>query len=110
VVEKNFTIIPKSTQITRAKAGKKQITVKWKKHSVENTGYQIQYSTRSNLKKGTTRTSTVRNKKTGSVIIKKLKSGRKYYVRVRTYKQVRIGGKSKKIYSEWSKVRKVQVK
>lgn len=107
---KNFTIIPKSTQITRAKAGKKQITVKWKKHSVENTGYQIQYSTRSNLKKGTTGTRTVRNKKTGSVIIKKLKSGRKYYVRVRTYKQVRIGGKSKKIYSEWSKVRKVQVK
>ena len=38
--------------------------------------------------------------------IKKLTKGKKYFVRVRTYKTVN----GKKIYSDWSKVKSVKVK
>ena len=85
-------------------AKKKKMTVKWKKQTKLTTGYQIQYSTSKNFKGAKTQTIT-KNKKT-SCIIKKLKSKKKYYVRVRTYKKV----KGKKYYSKWSKVKSVKTK
>ena len=42
--------------------------------------------------------------------VSKLKSKKKYYIRVRTYKTVKVNGKSKKIYSGWSKVKAVTTK
>ena len=36
--------------------------------------------------------------------MKKLKKGKKYYVRIRAYKTVKIGGKSTKLTGAWSKV------
>ncbi len=35
---------------------------------------------------------------------------KKYYVRVRTYKTVKINGKATKIYSSWSKTKYVTTK
>lgn len=35
---------------------------------------------------------------------------RKYYVRVRTYKTVKFGGKNVKLYSGWSKAKTVRTK
>lgn len=40
----------------------------------------------------------------------KLKAKKKYYVRVRTYKTVKFGGKSVKLYSGWSKAKSVTTK
>ena len=40
----------------------------------------------------------------------KLKAGKKYYVRIRTYKTVKVGGKNKKINSDWSKGKMVKTK
>ena len=34
--------------------------------------------------------------------ISKLKGKKKYYVRIRTYKNVKVNGKSRKLYSDWS--------
>ncbi len=34
--------------------------------------------------------------------IKNLQAGKKYYVRIRTYKTVKVGGKNTRIYSAWS--------
>ena len=48
--------------------------------------------------------------KTTSATVKKLKKGKKYYVRIRTYKTVKINGKSVKLYSSWSKVKSIKVK
>ena len=42
--------------------------------------------------------------------VSKLKAKKKYYVRVRTYKTVKIDGKNIKVYSSWSDVKTVTTK
>lgn len=79
-----FKIKPKGTSITKINAGKKQFTVNWSKQSTQTTGYQIEYSTRSDMK-NSKKVFVSGNKKT-SYKISGLKSGKKYYVRIRTYK------------------------
>ena len=107
-VRKTFTIKPKSTSISKLTAGRKKFTVKWKKQAAQTTGYQIQYSTSSKFKNA--KTVTVSKNKTTGKTVSKLKAKKKYYVRVRTYKTVKTGGKSTKIYSSWSKAKTVKVK
>lgn len=107
-VEKTFTIKPKATSISKLKAGRKKMTVKWKKQTTQTTGYQIQYSTSSKFKD--TKTVTITKNKTTSKTISNLKAKKKYYARIRTYKTVKQNGKSTKIYSSWSKAQSVKVK
>lgn len=107
-VKKTFSINPKGTRLSKLSPGKKSLTVKWKKQKTQTTGYEIQYSLKKNFKSGTKK-KTVSNKKT-SVKLSKLKSKKKYYVRIRTYKTVKIGKKSVKMYSSWSKVKSVKIK
>ena len=47
---------------------------------------------------------------TTKTTVKKLKAKKKYYVRVRTYKTVKINGKSIRIYSGWSIAKTVTTK
>lgn len=107
-VRKTFTIKPKSTSISKLTAGRKKFTVKWKKQATQTTGYQIQYST--SLKFKNAKTVTVSKNKTTGKTVSKLEAKKKYYVRIRTYKMVKAGGKSTKIYSSWSKAKTVKVK
>ena len=92
-----FTIKPKATSISSLKAGSKKFTVKWKKQATQTTGYQVQYSASSKFSKA--KTVTVGKNTTVSKKISKLSGKKKYYVRVRTYKTVKINGKSIRIYS-----------
>ena len=107
--------IPASTNTTTAniskpakmkapvvKAGKKKLTVSWKKDSKVD-GYQIQYSTNNKFKKAKSLNC---SKKTTKNTIKKLKSGKKYYIRIRAYKKI----SGKKYYGNWSKAKTVKVK
>ena len=94
----------KKVKVASAKAGKKSVKVTWKKVKGIK-GYQIQYSTNKKFKKGN-KTITVKSTKSTSATIKKLKSKKKYYVRMRTYKIVN----GKKVYSAWSKAKSVKVK
>lgn len=87
-----------NTKITSLKGQDATITIKWKKKS-NITGYQIQYSTNSKFKKGN-KSIKIKNAKTISKKITKLKAAKKYYVRIRTYK-----GKK---YSKWSKVKSIK--
>ena len=87
-----------STSISSIKVKNEAITIKWKKKS-GITGYQIQYSTNSKFKKGN-KSIKIKNSKTISKKITKLKAAKKYYVRIRTYK-----GKK---YSKWSKVKSIK--
>ena len=87
-----------ATLITSLSAKDNGFTVKWKKKT-KITGYQIQYSTNSKFKKGN-KSIKIKNAKTISKKITKLKVAKKYYVRIRTYK-----GKK---YSKWSKVKSIK--
>ena len=103
-----FTIKPKATSISSLKAGSKKFTVKWKKQATQTTGYQVQYSASSKFSKA--KTVTVGKNTTVSKKISKLSGKKKYYVRVCTYKTVKINGKSIRIYSGWSKAKTVTTK
>lgn len=106
-VIKKFEIQPKSTKITGIVVKSNQMTVKWKKQNVQTTGYEIQYSTSNKFTKKATKTVIVKSKNTTSKKIGKLKLGKTYYVKVRTYKIVKQAGKTVKVYSSWSKVKEV---
>lgn len=103
-----FDILPKSTNISKVTATKKGFTVKWKKQKKQVSGYEIQYCANENFKGA--KTATIKKAKTASAKIKKLKAKKKYYVRIRTYKTVRVIGKSKKFYSGWSQAKVVKIK
>ena len=104
---KTFKIIPKKTSLLSVKATKKGFTVKWKKQAVQTTGYQIQYARNKKFTKNV-KYRTIAGKKNVKKTIQKLKSKKTYYMRVRTYKQVRYKGKKIKICSGWSKVKKIK--
>lgn len=64
------------------------------------------YSTSKKFAKSKTKTATVKGAAKTSKVIKSLKKGKTYYVKVRTYKNV--GGK--KYYSAYSKVKSLKTK
>ena len=107
-MSKTFDIKPKTTSISKLKASKKAFTVKWKKQTTQTTGYHIQYSKDKKFKNGV-KAANVKSSKTLKKI-SKLKSKKTYYVRIRTYKTVKVNGKSVKVYSNWSKIKKVKTK
>jgi hypothetical protein len=78
-------------------AKKKALKVNINKVSKQISGYQIQYSTSKTFKASKTKSKKVGRYKTFTTI-KNLKSGKKYYVRIRTYKTV----SGKTYYSTWS--------
>ena len=67
-----------ATSIISLSAKDNGFKIKWKKKS-GITGYQIQYSTNSKFKKGN-KSIKIKNAKTGSKKITKLKSNKKYYI------------------------------
>ena len=86
---------PVSVKVT---AKKKSFIITWKKVSGAK-GYQVQYSLTKNFKKATVKKVT----KT-TLTVKKLKSGKKYYVRVKA------AASDKKLNSGWSAAKTVKVK
>lgn len=95
-------VVPSAPASTSAKAGTRSLKVTWKK--VTNaSGYEVQYSLKKSFASAKTKVYKS-NKSSGT--IKSLKSGKKYYVRVRSYKTV----SGKKTYLKWSKVKSIKVK
>lgn len=96
----------KKTKVTKLTPKKKSMTVYWNKVGGNVTGYRIEYSTSSKFTKKTTVTKYIKGASKKAYTIKKLKSKKKYYVRVRTYYQ-----KGKYIYlAPVSNVKAVKVK
>ena len=99
------TVAPKKMTLSSVKSSaKKTLTVKWKRDKKAD-GYQIQYSTNKKFK-GAKTVDIKKNRTTSTKIKKKLKAGKRYYVRLRAYKK---SGKSK-ICGSYSKVKSVKVK
>ena len=90
------------SSVSLKSTAKGQANISWKPvKSV--TAYQIQYSTSSSFKSAKTITAKSSSK---STVLKKLSGGKKYYIRIRTYKTV----SKKNYYSTWSKTSSVKVK
>ena len=97
--------VVKSVAITSVKAQEKAMKVTWKKSADKVNGYQVRYSTSKSFK--TSKTLSVKyTKKVNSRVVKNLKSGKRYYVKVRTYVKNADGT----YYSKWSKVKSVKIK
>lgn len=97
---------PAGVKITSAKsAASGKVTVKWKKNA-KATGYEIQYSTNKKFAKAAAKSRKVKKASKTKEIISRLKKGKTYYVRARTYKKV--AGKT--YYSGWSNKKKVKIK
>lgn len=96
-----ITVKPKKSTITSLASKKKtQMVLKWKKDS-KASGYEIVYSYNGKNKKVD-----VKKNGTTSATIKRLKSKKTYSVKIRAYKKV----DGKKIYGDYSKVKKIKVK
>lgn len=94
----------KKIVLNKVKAKKKAVVVAWE--AVKNvTGYQLQLATDKKFKKNK-KTVTVAKKKATKKTVKKLKSKKKYYVRVRAYKTQN----GKRTYSKWSKTKSFKTK
>ena len=116
-VQKSFTVIAKPAPSTDSKqtvkkpakivlssvknSKTKSIVVKWKKAAAD--GYEVQYTLDKKLKKKLKTKSTSKS----TITFKKLKKGKTYYVRVRAFN---YDINHKKVYGDWSKVKKVKIK
>ncbi len=87
-------VSPAKPKVKSLSAGKdRKLTVKWAKDK-KATGYQIQVSTAKNFNKVAKKQNATKN----SCSFKNLKTGKKYYVRIRSFKK---SGKTT-LYSAWS--------
>lgn len=95
-------IVPKKAVVKKVKVlGKKKIKVTIKKSSEQISGYEVTLSTKKNFKNA----KKVITKK-NVLTVKKLKAGKKYFVKVRAFKKVG----NKNIYGKYSTVKKAVVK
>ena len=95
---------PNGTPITKLLSQKKGwLNIQYRANSNAD-GYQIQYGTSSNMKGA--KYVAVNNRGIRSYTRKDVKSGAKYYVRVRTFNVVN----GKRIYSDWSGIKSMKVK
>ena len=103
-----FQLVPYNTSIAKLTGTKKGFTILWKAMIGEKfnnfTGYEVVCSTEKNFKH---KKSYKCSKSFRLIHAGKLKSKKKYYVKMRTFK---IEGKKKYYFSSWSKVKTVKTK
>ena len=92
-----YKINPKATRLHSVVGTKDKFIVKWFKQEEQVTGYQIQYSLKSDFSSGN-KTVTIKKNSINVTTIKKPVVGKNYFVRVRSYKTA----SGKNYYSPWS--------
>lgn len=104
-----YKIVPKGNAITSlTSTAKNQITVKWSKQATETTGYVLYYATKEDL--SDRKYVVIKNTSTLSQTVTGLTSNKKYYVAVRTIKDITSNGKTTRIYSTVSPRKTITVK
>lgn len=101
VKEKQQTVQLKKVKILSLKKKKNVMTVKWKADK-KSSGYEILYATKKNFKAGLKR-KMVNSATKRSVKVKKIKTKKTYYVKVRAFKKMSDGSR---VYGPWSGVKK----
>jgi hypothetical protein len=97
-------VIPKKVASLKGKAANRSARLSWKRDKGVS-GYQIQRASDKKFSKDK-KSAAVKGNKTTAYTAGKLKSGKKYFIRVRAYKKVN----GKKYYGEWSKRISVKIK
>ncbi len=96
----------KKTDVKTLKSNKKkQLTLTWSPVN-DASGYLIKYSTSDKFSEKTTKSATISKQNTTKKTVKNLKSGKKYFVKIRAYKTV----SGAKVYGSYSKALSVKVK
>ena len=103
-VKVKLIVKPPKTAIKTLSAKDKGFRLTWKKKTKQVDGYQLQYSLKSSF--SNSKKVKVTSNKANAETVLNLKSGKTYYVRIRTYKKVG----SKTYYSSWSAKKKVKTK
>ena len=101
---KTFRINPKPTTISTIKPATGKLTINWRKQPSQTSGYQIQYSSRKDFK--TQKTIKITSASTVKRTLSGLARKHKYYVRIRTFRN--IAGKM--YYSTWSPAKSATTK
>lgn len=101
--ELNTRTLPKKLSAKVSRSGKNALKLTWKKDSTVS-GYQVYCSTSSSFKSGV-KCVTIHKNKNYAYTFKKLKKGKTYYLRVRSFKKV---GKTT-YYSAYSKALKIKL-
>lgn len=104
-IKKTFKILPKGTKLTKVKGKKRSLVITWKKQPKQIDGYEIQYHIGKKFAQ-TNKIIRINNPATVKKVIKKLKKGKRYCVRIRTYKKLKVNT----YYSTWSKTLTTLVK
>lgn len=107
-VTAQFDIVPANITNLKATAAKKSVKLAWDKRKAQTDGFVICWATsKVKLAKGKAlKTATVKKAAAKSYTASKLKSGKRYYFKVRAYKVV----DGVKVYSAWSAVKGAKAK
>jgi hypothetical protein len=99
----SVTVNPTKTSVSKIKLGKRKMTVSWKPAPKAQaiTNYEIRWKQKDAIKWSTKIISSKKNYYT----INKLKTGKKYSVQVRSFKNIKTGEHTGKYYSAWSSVK-----
>ena len=106
----------RTVTLKSAKAKKGRKALLYFRNTKGVSGYQIFWSTSSKFSKKTVKSKEFKRsavtKSNISKTISKLRSGKTYYFKIRTYTDVRnpLTGKNEKVYGKWSKVKKARIK
>lgn len=91
---------PAASKIKSLKAKKKAVTVSWKKVTANNSGYILKYSNNKSFKKGVKQI-VIKKASKSKIKVSKLKSKKKYYFKIRCYRN--YNGTT--LHSKWSKAK-----
>ncbi len=102
-----YTIQPAAVRSWTVRGKSKALAASWKANAAQTNGYQIQYARSSAFPAGSRKNAWISSRKTTSKrVTAGVRSGKAYYVRIRAYKTV----DGKKVYSNWSKTKRVTSK
>lgn len=102
--EEKIYYLPKNTTIKKLSSKKRKVVITLNRQTKPVEGYEIQYARQSTFHNG--KVIRLKGVNFSKKTIKGLKSKKKYYFRVRTYRME----DSQRIYSEWSKKKSIKIK
>ena len=89
-----------TTRFKSCEKTKKGLSLNWNRVSGID-GYQIEYSTKEDFS-AKKKTITIKDVKTVKQLINGIKKKKTYYVRIRSYKYVKVNGVKEQFFSDWS--------